>query len=125
MRTKLATINLQVSDPQRAKKFYVDVLGMVEDTRSSHPPAFVYLRSEGCDMTLALPQESSCVEPARGIELGFEVDDIMAMRTHLSKSGVEDCRQQSMGWGDALELRDGDGNRVLIYSFKKADSSSR
>ena len=127
MKARLATINLEVADPQRSKRFYVDVLGMVEDARRSHHPNFVYLRSEdGCHMTIATPPEASGTQPSRTIELGFEVDDIAAMRGHLAASGIPDYREESMGWGEALELRDLDGHRVLIYAFKRAgDPASR
>jgi catechol 2,3-dioxygenase-like lactoylglutathione lyase family enzyme len=120
MRAKLASINLQVADPQRSKRFYVDVLGMAEDTRRSHPPAFVYLRGDGCDVTLAAPLESYGAQPSRTIELGFEVDDIAAMKSHLFAQGIRDHREESMGWGRALELRDDDGHRIVIYSFERA-----
>jgi catechol 2,3-dioxygenase-like lactoylglutathione lyase family enzyme len=118
MKTKLASINLEVADPEQSKRFYLDVLGMVEDTRRSHRPDFVYLRSDGCDVTLARPHEGLGAEPSRTMELGFEVDDIAAMKTHLSTHGVPDYREASMGWGDAIELRDSDGHRVLIYAFR-------
>lgn len=118
MRAKLATINLQVADPERSRRFYVDVLGMVEDTQRSHPPAFVYLRSDGCDITIATPPEASGAQPSRTIELGFEVDDLVGMRAHLSAQGVRDYREESMGWGRVLELRDCDGHRIVIYSLK-------
>jgi catechol 2,3-dioxygenase-like lactoylglutathione lyase family enzyme len=121
VRAKLATINLQVADPQRSKRFYMDALGMIEDARRSHPPTFVYLRSDGCDVTLATPEEASGAQPSRTMELGFEVDDIAAMRAHLSARGIPDYRAGSMGWGEALELRDNDGHRVVIYSFKTAN----
>ena len=124
MRIKLASINLQVADPERSRRFYVDVLGMVEDARRSHPPGFVYLRSEGCDVTLAVPPESRGAQPSRTIELGFEVDDIAAMKAHLATSGIRDHREESMGWGRALELRDDDGHRVVIYSFEEATDSA-
>ncbi len=119
MRARLATINLQVADPERSKRFYVDVLGMVEDAGRSHPPAFVYLRSDGCDVTLAVPQGAGGAQPSYTIELGFEVDDIAAARAHLAARGVRDCREGSMGWGEAIELTDGDGHRVVVYSFRR------
>ncbi len=121
MNIKLASINLEVADPAQSKRFYVDVLGLVEDNRRSHPPGFVYLESDGCDMTIASPQEASGAEPSRTMELGFEVDDIAAMKAHLSACGIPDYREESMGWGEALELRDHDGHRVLIYSFKRRE----
>ena len=120
MKARLATINLQVADPQTSKRFYVDSLGMTEDTRRSHPPDFVYLRSDGCDVTLAAPQDASGAQPSSTIELGFEVDDIRAMKAHLSARGIPDYREESMGWGDALELRDVDGYRVLVYAFRES-----
>jgi len=124
MKTKLASINLEVADPEQSKRFYLDVLGMVEDTRRSHPPGFVYLRSDGYDMTLASPQQVSGAEPSRTMELGFEVDDLAAMKAHLAVGGTRDYREESMGWGEALELRDHDGHRVLIYAFKERESSA-
>jgi catechol 2,3-dioxygenase-like lactoylglutathione lyase family enzyme len=123
MKAKLATVNLQSADPQRSKRFYVDVLGMTEDTQRSHPPSFVYLRSDGCDITIASSLESSAALRAPSIELGFEADDIAAMRSHLAASGVPDFRDESMGWGEALELQDPDGHQVLIYSFRRGSPS--
>jgi catechol 2,3-dioxygenase-like lactoylglutathione lyase family enzyme len=121
VRAKLASINLQVANPERSKRFYVDVLGMVEDAERSHPPSFVYLRSDGADVTLAIPPEWSGAEPSRTIEVGFEVGDIAAMRAHLSARKVRNLREESMGWGQAIELRDPDGHRVLVYSFERPD----
>jgi catechol 2,3-dioxygenase-like lactoylglutathione lyase family enzyme len=121
VRARLATINLQVASPERSKRFYVDVLGMAEDAERSHPPSFVYLRTEGCDVTLATPPESSGAEPSCTIELGFEVGDIAAMRAQLSAQKVRNLREESMGWGQAIELRDPDGHRVLVYSFERPD----
>ncbi len=97
---------------------------MVEDARRPHPPSFVYLRSDGCDVTLAAPQESCGAQPLRTIELGFEVGDITAMRSHLAAHGIHDHREESMGWGQALELRDFDGHRVVIDSFEGASDTA-
>jgi hypothetical protein len=38
------------------------------------------------------------------MELGLGVDDIAAMKAHLSFCGTTNYRQQSMGWGDALDF---------------------
>ena len=119
MNAKLATINLQVADPGRSRQFYQQVLGMVEDTRRSHPPAFVYLHSEGCDLTLASFADAPTLAPSPSIELGFEVREIGPMWDHLAASGVVDTREESMGWGEAIELRDPDGHRVLVYAFRR------
>lgn len=119
MNVKLASINLQVADPERSRGFYVDALGMVEDVERSHRPSFIYLRSDGCDLTLAMALEADGAEPSRTMELGFEVDDLAAMRARLDALGHRDVRPQSMGWGEALELHDADGHRVVIYSLAR------
>jgi catechol 2,3-dioxygenase-like lactoylglutathione lyase family enzyme len=118
MKIKLASVNLEVADPERSKQFYLDVLGMAEDTQRSHRQDFIYLTSEGCDMTLAKSQNGTGAQPSRTMELGFEVDDLAAMKTHLSRHGTSNFREESMGWGDAVELRDGDGYRVVVYAFR-------
>jgi catechol 2,3-dioxygenase-like lactoylglutathione lyase family enzyme len=117
MKIKLATINLEVADPQRAKRFYLDALGLTENLERSHPPGFVYLESEGGDVTLATPQEAAAAEPSRTMELGFEVDDLDALRARLAEHGVTGFRPQSMGWGEVLKGHDPDGHRVIVYSF--------
>jgi catechol 2,3-dioxygenase-like lactoylglutathione lyase family enzyme len=117
MTIKLATVNLNVSDPVRSKGFYEEALGMVEDARRSHPPDFYYLKSDGCDLTLAGRRTAGVPEPSRSIELGFEVDDIAAARARLASCGVLDYRDKSMGWGSALELQDADGYRIVVYAM--------
>ena len=118
MEIKLASINLEVADPEQSKRFYRDVLGMVEDDRRSHPPGFVYLRSAGCDVTLGRPREESRAEPSNTMELAFEVDDIAAMKARLAALGIPDYREESMEWADLIELRDHDGHRIVIYAFR-------
>ena len=114
---KLATINLEVADPQRSKRFYLDALGLTENVNRSHAPGFVYLESEGVAVTLATPQEASAAEPTRTMELGFEVADLRALEARFAENGVTNFRSQSMGWGDVLEGRDLDGHRIIVYSF--------
>lgn len=84
MKIKLASINLEVADVERSKQFYAGVLDMVEDARRSHPPGFAYLRSDGCDVTLAAAREVPKAGPPRTVELGFEVDELPAMRARLA-----------------------------------------
>lgn len=118
MKIKLATINLEVADPQRSKRFYIDALGMTENLQRSHAPGFVYLASDGGDLTLATPQEALAAEPSRTMELGFEVDDLAALQARFEELGVTGFRPQSMGWSDVLEGHDPDGHRVIVYCFK-------
>ena len=116
-RAKLATINLEVADPQRSKRFYVEALGLTENAERSHAPGFVYLESDGAGITLATSQEVPGAEPSRTMELGFEVDDLRAVEARFTEHGITGFRSQSMGWGDVLEGHDFDGHRVILYSL--------
>jgi len=118
---KLATINLEVADPQRSKRFYLDALGLSENLERSHAPGFVYLESEGCGVTLSTPEEASASEPSRTMELGFETEDLGALEARFAQYGVSGFRSKSMGWGDVLEGNDLDGHRVIVYSFRKRE----
>ena len=117
MKAKLSTVNLEVADPQASKRFYMDVLGLVEDTRRSHAPGFVYLRGDGCDITLAAPEHGCASAPTRSIELGFEASDLEGVGRNLAEAG-RPVVKQSMGWGSAVETQDLDGHRVIIYRLK-------
>ncbi len=119
MKIKLATINLEVADPQRSKRFYIDALGLTENMQRSQAPGFVYLASEGGDLTLATPREAVAAEPSRTMELGFEVDDLNALQARFAAQGVTDFKPQSMGWGNVIEGHDPDGHRVIVYCFKR------
>lgn len=119
MHIKLATINLEVADPERSKRFYIDTLGMRENTQRSQPPGFVYLESDGGNLTLATPQEAVAAEPSRTMELGFEVDDIAALRAKFTEQHITGFEPQSMGWGEVLEGHDPDGHRIIVYCFTR------
>ena len=125
MKTKLATVNLEVTDLDRSKRFYEEVLGMSEDDRRSHPPGFVYLRSSGCDVTLANSAAANGATTPHSVELGFGVDNITATRDHLSAVGFRNYREETMGWGEAMELSDPDGHRILVYTFERRGADSR
>ena len=115
MNAKLASVNLEVADPQRAKAFYIDILGMTERLDRSRPPGFVYLESSGADITLATPERDDAAGPSRTMELGFEVPDVAALRTRLEEHGVTGFTTQNMAWGDVIEGHDPDGHRIIIY----------
>jgi catechol 2,3-dioxygenase-like lactoylglutathione lyase family enzyme len=117
MKIKLATVNLETAHPQISKRFYIDGLGMREELERSHGEGFVYLTSDGCDLTLATPEHASAAEPSRTMEIGFEVDDIAEARARLAAAGFSDVSEKSMGWGEVLETHDGDGYRVILYRF--------
>ena len=117
MTIKLATINIEVSDLERTKAFYKEVFGMVEDLQRSHPPTFAYLASPGCAITMTIPNETAKPDASRTMEMGFETDDLATLRERLKNRGHQGAVDKSMGWADAVELRDPDGYRIVVYQF--------
>ncbi len=117
MKLTLRTINLEVTDVARSKLFYVNVLKMDEDLARSHPPSFAYLTSAAAAITLTTPPDGGELAPSRSIEIGFETDDIEQFEASLKAAGISG-RRQSMGWGDAVELSDPDGHRIIVYAFR-------
>lgn len=52
-------------------------------------------------------------QPGNAVELGFEVEDVGAMQQRLG----ERAAVQQMGWGEAIETADPDGNKLNLYRF--------
>ena len=113
---KLATINLIVADAQRSRDFYVNALGLKENQRRSEPSHFFYLESEGAALTVGKPHDGGAPKASGSVEIGFEVADLQAARSKIESAGV---KQESMHWGDTIQLRDPDGNCIVIYVLKR------
>jgi len=125
MRIRFATLNLQVADPQRSKRFYIDGMGMRENEERSHAPCFVYLDSDGVAVTLASREDGAePAPPSPSIEIGFEVDDLDALQARFAERGIAGFVPQSMGWAEVLEGQDADGHRVIVYQFSRSLKSS-
>ena len=123
MPTALGNINLYVQDMERAKQFYTNILGLVEDTQRSFPPTFILFNAGGCTLTL---QDSSAPGAAFGkadsVELGFAVDDVEAVRSRLQAAGMTVSEIQQMGWGGGFDTVDPDGHRLTIYRMRESNS---
>ena len=118
MNIKFATLNLEVRDVWRSVAFYTRVLGMQIDGGRSHPPTFAYLNSSGCALTLTTLHEAEAPEPSRTVEFGYETDDLAGFKERLAPLGITEVSTRTMDWGNAIELKDPDGHRVIVYEFK-------
>lgn len=119
MSTTLGNVNLFVRDIERARRFYVEALGLIEDHERSAPPSFVLLNAGGCTLTLqdaATP--GSDFGPAASVELGFAVDDVAAARERLQAWGGAVSELQHMGWGDGFDASDPDGHRLTLFRMR-------
>jgi lactoylglutathione lyase len=119
MQIVLGNVNLYVRDIERARHFYTNILGLLENQQRSFPPTFILLDSGSCTITL---QDSSAPGAVFGksdsVELGFAVDDIEAVRERLKTQGIAVSDIQQMGWGGGFDAVDPDGHRLTIYQMR-------
>ena len=125
MAVKLASINLETRNPLSSKRFYIEGFGLKENIQRSHGDGFVYLESEGADITIATPEIGDAAAPSTTMELGFETDDIEALRERIAAIATFPVEKKSMRWGDVVETRDFDGHRVVAYQFRQGGPESK
>lgn len=115
----LGNVNLFVRDIERARRFYVEGLGLEQDRERSAPPSFMLLRAGACTLTL---QDAATPGAAFGatesVEIGFAVDDVAAMRSQLEAIGGSVGELQQMGWGDGFDATDPDGHRITVFRMR-------
>jgi len=108
------------SDPERAKKFYRDTLGL--PLVSEELPFALVFDAHGTMLRVAIVKE---VAPARYTVLGWQVRDIIAAAKTLSEAGVRFERYPGMeqdelgiwhspGGAQVAWFKDPDGNTLSI-----------
>lgn len=129
----LANVNLFVQDAARARRFYVEALGLRDDARSA-PPHFVLLDAGGsCTLTLqaagAVGESLDRGAAACPVELGFELavgaadgadtaahDAVLdAAAARIVAAGGTVAPPQVMGWARGFDGRDPDGHRLTVF----------
>ena len=109
---KLELIAVPVSDVDRAKAFYTEIAGFVEDYdhKVSDELRFVQLTPPGSACSIAIG--TGLVESAPGSVKGLQlvVPDIEAARAELLERGAEVGDVQDFPWGSFVFFSDPDGN---------------
>jgi catechol 2,3-dioxygenase-like lactoylglutathione lyase family enzyme len=109
---KLELIAVPVSDVDRAKAFYTEIAGFVEDYdhKVSDELRFVQLTPPGSACSIAIG--TGLVESAPGSVKGLQlvVPDIEAARAKLLERGAEVGEVQDFPWGSFVFFSDPDGN---------------
>ncbi|MFL5252540.1 MAG: VOC family protein [Rhodopila sp.] len=121
---KIGHVALYVSDVERAKRFYTDVLGFqVSDIYGDDmmPGGAVFLRCNADHHGIALFKATEANPAGGGMHhMAFEVptlDDVVRARVHLRAHNVSidfDGRRRA-GVQIAVEFRDPDNHRLEIY----------
>jgi predicted enzyme related to lactoylglutathione lyase len=109
---RLELVAVPVSNVDRAKAFYTDMVGFHPDQDHQVNPElrFVQLTPPGSGCSIAIGDGLSDAQPgsARGLQL--VVDDIEAARKVLVDGGVEVSEVQVFPWGSFVFFSDPDGN---------------
>jgi catechol 2,3-dioxygenase-like lactoylglutathione lyase family enzyme len=103
-----------VSDLERARAFYVDVLGL--ELLMHHDG---YIRVGGADgFHIGIEEGPTSAVGASGIEIVIQVDDVDARYREIKATGVPfDEVPEDQEWGARHTwLRDPDGYRLSIFS---------
>ena len=116
---KLELIGVPVSDPDRAKAFYVDQAGFNpdHDHTVSEDVRFIQLTPPGSACSIALGKGVIDTEPGSVQGLQLVVDDIEAAHSELSGRGVEVSPIQDFPWGRFVFFTDPDGNGWAVQQI--------
>ena len=116
---KLELVAVPVSDPDRAKAFYVEQCGFNadHDHRVSEELRFIQLTPPGSACSIALGSGVSDMAPGslRGLQL--VVGDIAAALAELSGRGVAVSEVQDFPWGRFVFFEDPDGNTRAVQQI--------
>lgn len=121
MSTRLATVTILVEDIQRARAFYVDLLGFeVMQDFSSPAGDFLLLHASGSDANIILQDSSTTTYGVPlahgGILVGFTVEDADAVFQDWQAKSVDILGAVfDMGAGRMFLARDPDGNYIQVY----------
>jgi catechol 2,3-dioxygenase-like lactoylglutathione lyase family enzyme len=116
---KLELVNVPVSDVDRAKAFYTEKAGFVEDNDAtvSDEIRFVQLTPPGSNCSISIGAGLSDSEPGSVQGLQLVVEDIDAARAELAERGVEVSEVQVFPWGSFVFFADPDGNRWAVQQI--------
>jgi glyoxylase I family protein len=112
---RLHHLALRVSDCERARVFYSDLLGLPELRRDGRPETLrsVWLRLGDAVLMLEERIRGSGPDAGSGHLLGLFADDLPAWEARLAAAGVAIVDRTP----HTLYVRDPDGHRVGLSSF--------
>ncbi|AZK93787.1 MULTISPECIES: VOC family protein [Streptomyces] len=130
MELTLEVVNLQVSDLDRAKRFYTEGCGFRADLDQEVAPGvrIIQLTPPGsrCSVALAagLPAVPGLTKPAPGTAYGLQLcsTDITATREALAAGGVDVSAVMHLGEGGWAEGKGGVWNSFLFFADPDGNS---
>jgi catechol 2,3-dioxygenase-like lactoylglutathione lyase family enzyme len=122
---KIQVVSVPVSDQDKAKAFYVDMLGfgVLSDTEMGPGQRWVMLAPPGGGAAITLVTWFSTMPPGSMKGLVYEVADVAATRADLTGKGLDVSVIESAPWGRFVTLDDPDGNGLVLQ--QQPDRSAR
>jgi predicted enzyme related to lactoylglutathione lyase len=117
---KLELIAVPVSDPDRAKAFYVEQAGFNadHDHTVSDEMRFIQLTPPGSACSIAIGKGIAETEPGSLQGLQLVVADVDAARAQLVERGVDVGEVQEFPWGRFIFFSDPDGNGWAVQEIQ-------
>ncbi len=119
MDMKLELVAVPVTDPDRAKAFYVDKVGfnLDHDHAVNDQLRFIQLTPPGSACSIALGVGLTDMPPGSQKGLQMVVEDAAAIREELVARGVEASEVDVQPWGSFVYFADPDGNAWAIQQL--------
>jgi catechol 2,3-dioxygenase-like lactoylglutathione lyase family enzyme len=115
--SKVQVVSVPVSDQDRAKEFYLNVLGMelLGDTKMDDTMRWVQVAPPGTDTSLTLVTWFPTMVPGSLKGLVLEVLDMEATIAEIASKGfVIEGDIDEQPWGRFVSFDDPDGNRIIL-----------
>lgn len=109
-------VSVPVTDPQKSKAFYRDVLGFVLVREEPMGPdmTWIQLAPPGCATTIALVTWFDTMKPGGLQGVMLNSTDIDADHRTLSSNGLVLSRIEQQPWGRFAMFKDPDGNGWIL-----------
>jgi catechol 2,3-dioxygenase-like lactoylglutathione lyase family enzyme len=120
---KLELVAIPVTDPDRAKAFYVDQAGFNADYDHtvSDELRFIQLTPRGSGCSIAIGTGITDAAPGSVQGMQMVVPDIQAAHAELSERGVEVSDVEEHPWGSFVFFSDPDGNKWAVQQIPPRD----
>ena len=117
---KLELVAIPVSDPDRAKAFYVDQAGFNadHDHRVNDELRFIQLTPPGSGCSITIGDGITEAEPGSVKGMQLVVEDIETAHAELSGRGVDVTDVQDLPWGRFVFFSDPDGNAWAVQEIQ-------
>ena len=108
--------SIPVSDQDRARDFYVRVLGLelVEDRPMGPGRRWVRVRPVGAETAITLVTWFDSMPAGSSTGIVLETDDVDGEAERLGALGVAVTGVQDAPWGRYVQLQDPDGNGLIL-----------